>query len=1555
MPLAVYAASEGNRNGKNKVNDAEWALRIDLQLRKRSDDSTVYDVLGANDQTRRLIDRYLQHEEAGLPGTLALFEWGAPAADRADDESLFAVVPESGKPVLCVMTNLGRFANPEQSQFDAAARLEPIAASLDDAGAFLRLINHASIVRNGGFTLMLPLKPAEFRHPFDTAGRTTVTLVFVPEDQTVFPDFANAVSIPQTSLTTDPTKLGFSLMFSGSADDEEGITHLSLARPGHLNLELYRHAPPDLAHGLTDADRLAADDDDRRTNIQRAYRLWSMRVRGDKSDAAIYRRPMQPQEIMEQPEANRDVAELPDPLPSGFVVGDWMYRRTIDLRTLFAGKTGPYDLVGSNVDFDFSWRDGYGNDAPWTYADFCRIPVEYTDRIIPVSEWPRVTMSWKPGASRSEPFALELGYQPAVSQSELDSAKERVKKNPKTTLEKELAKAAKIPPSPEDLLVWSTVLHQLRDKTLSIRFTVSVFNGETELPDGLRSKLLTFVQEIHDDGARSQREEFPLPRGAETNKTRTGLRAALVFTRTAHVNAIAAARVPEVGTVSSPARPAIESQSSQTALTAFAKKLHNVMPDWRLALGDPDAAAIGVGETAQSLWLLSAQALQVTVKCPPAAPDWASFFAPKPLALDLVTIASATFKIFNPGKPGKGQVTSIPLRSQDADLLLRNFLEDVEATLSPDVFGPARQKADKTQAAVLDGIVRQKETIAKALAPLARPLLELQAAVKPDEAVRELKDALRTNLRRAYDTDAIVQFELGTEAVDEPMMLYGDVMALGTNGEPVDAPEVSFSRARVWLCKDSTSATLTTLVDQTRNNTGNPDLPSFISTPVGLRISHVALPENGRCGGDGEEYERLRWLQLVIADAPVPLHPAKKLAPLRIPYPLRRHPVPPMLRKHEGLAASASPADVAAALQWRYEVTYSQELATVAFDRVHGITRFEAYVAVPPTNKFAGEEGPTKKEQLIAGLVAWQRAAPRALPLIAGIRTLGATPATFEAYAFLADVMATVASSLPDVVSPPQQFTDLAADLRTDRFEVSQDGGTVGVDPKARSYSCSVNEHGHRRIVVGKQGNWLEILKLTSATAELRIERNRELLNQKDWLSHPDFVYTTDSIAFGNPAQPVLDVDALIKGPSIPAAGSPRLEKMSVALADWLYTITTHGVVDLSIRCSHAFNPIGGAPTSPQSLAAFSVVPICFLPSVLVSRAGGGLTEETGATLAARIGGIVHAALPAVVHADGSGVLIEIIAFTHAAETSRPVITLRGLWIGIDAVPMQLPADDLRPESYPPILMHMAEDEAAANATLGLFGAIVTTLAQSARAAAGQAPRLFYPNGIELISLKVKGGSTEVELTVAGSKGLAIADAIPTQHFSDAAFTTLELPDLQTPEGTVAHMLVAESRNPDSSSYDAAEVNRGLEAMKSVVINRLKKPGDFAAPGAKTRTDIIVAKNQFAGFTRDIAGNVVVTKNIQNLVDAVVKKANTGTPGKFSAFLQTVLDTANAASVTDPFADVTDIGSTKVRGGSFGWRTDGSGSPGGRFIAIPKEQKGIVAGNQFYTLIKSES
>lgn len=186
--------------------------------------------------------------------------------------------------------------------------------------------------------------------------------------------------------------------------------------------------------------------------------------------------------------------------------------------------------------------------------------------------------------------------------------------------------------------------------------------------------------------------------------------------------------------------------------------------------------------------------------------------------------------------------------------------------------------------------------------------------------------------------------------------------------------------------------------------------------------------------------------------------------------------------------------------------------------------------------------------------------------------------------------------------------------------------------------------------------------------------------------------------------------------------------------------------------------------------------------------------------------------------------------------------------------------------------------------------------------------------------------------------------------------SNVTLPPITTEEGVIARLMLAEVKNPGySSSYSADESKKSMRVIKKVLENRLTKPGLFNASGATNEIDIITAPNQFAGFSKDSSGNVVISSDVQQRIDNIMAIANSGPPGPYANFVQNAIDVADETTPSlDPFKDISNINGQSVEGDVYGFRTEGSSHPGGSFVAIPNNDgqatDGVFNGQQYYTL-----
>jgi hypothetical protein len=200
------------------------------------------------------------------------------------------------------------------------------------------------------------------------------------------------------------------------------------------------------------------------------------------------------------------------------------------------------------------------------------------------------------------------------------------------------------------------------------------------------------------------------------------------------------------------------------------------------------------------------------------------------------------------------------------------------------------------------------------------------------------------------------------------------------------------------------------------------------------------------------------------------------------------------------------------------------------------------------------------------------------------------------------------------------------------------------------------------------------------------------------------------------------------------------------------------------------------------------------------------------------------------------------------------------------------------------------------------------------------------PKGIWTIDLTPrKNGKVDIKATVKGTTAtlkISIADGVV-------------LPSASSDDGLLARLFLAESRSPDEAGYNSGDSKKGMQWMKLVVHNRLNNnPSQFAAPGAKSIADIVKAKGQFKGFEKYPAIDITILSRINKII-SLANSNNDSRQAKYKHFVVNAIDVAKHNVIKDP--------SPK---GLYGWRTDGSGSPGGRFVKYGNP----LSGNQFYTL-----
>ena len=184
--------------------------------------------------------------------------------------------------------------------------------------------------------------------------------------------------------------------------------------------------------------------------------------------------------------------------------------------------------------------------------------------------------------------------------------------------------------------------------------------------------------------------------------------------------------------------------------------------------------------------------------------------------------------------------------------------------------------------------------------------------------------------------------------------------------------------------------------------------------------------------------------------------------------------------------------------------------------------------------------------------------------------------------------------------------------------------------------------------------------------------------------------------------------------------------------------------------------------------------------------------------------------------------------------------------------------------------------------------------------------------------------------------------------------------------GYLARLLANESPFPGERGFvSEADTKAAMLSILWVLHARLKyvPPGyrqeEIAAIRSQDVVEVITAKNQCEGFSRDAAGKPVAAPRVEARIQNLLSIANRGDkPGRFASllnFVQGLADAYLAGGIpgADRFAGLTVVDQIAVTGRAYSWMTGQDYyRPGGNFVKIPDAQQGLLGGNRFFTLRK---
>ncbi len=214
--------------------------------------------------------------------------------------------------------------------------------------------------------------------------------------------------------------------------------------------------------------------------------------------------------------------------------------------------------------------------------------------------------------------------------------------------------------------------------------------------------------------------------------------------------------------------------------------------------------------------------------------------------------------------------------------------------------------------------------------------------------------------------------------------------------------------------------------------------------------------------------------------------------------------------------------------------------------------------------------------------------------------------------------------------------------------------------------------------------------------------------------------------------------------------------------------------------------------------------------------------------------------------------------------------------------------------------------------------------------------------------------------------GLAAALALALGAVSAAAGEFATLQGAETKAGYLARLLINETPFPGERGYVSEEdTESAMREVLFVLHSRIKeipagyKQEEIAAVRTGDILDIITARNQCEGFSRDAAGNRTMAPRVGERINYLMKIANSGkAPGRFARLINYAQSLATAYFATGPqgsdlFANLAVVGGVPVTGRAYSWMTGQDVyHPGGNFVRIPESQHGLLGGNRFFTLRK---
>jgi hypothetical protein len=906
----------------------------------------VYEVGGANEENRRLLDDLLEDEER--LGQITGIALGYPASSTGGKGGL--VSDSLAGTTVLVKTNLSTTSNPQAF----AALRGPLAgdderywAGLDDPTTFLRLLWECSIVNSGGFYLRYETADGEDLPASLFDAGTDVPLAVIVR----YGGLSDAAAaIDSATSTVIVASASNAAVYAAPLEREElqPVLDWDAAVPaGCVGFEVVRRNP---RNGGSPGWQ---------TETANLFNLVQYRVASG-GDLATRDSPWGPpvgpgsenqgQEAVAAARAMHAAGAMAES-------GDWQYRQAVAAYR-FASDGQRYDLVGAAAGLDFRISDVFGN----LLADSDQIPPLvvkplYEDRLTAVGDWPGVALTYQ---VESGSAGAELTVAASFDSKSFIGP------------DRDASRAAAA------LAAYGIIVDQLTDPHgVSASLTTSLAPGRSFLfssdkpTESLTDRLaefakavLAYLQDIaggHPSIAPAPLLlSFPVDGGAQPLDVFELLVSLSLERKRELVDPEALELNPAAAVVSS----LIPAQITD-GVSAFAKRFEEALAGvLKVAAGAPPAAARPEGSAgateSSSLWAirLGPGGIDVHTSTP-----WC-YYAPPPLSTTLLS-NSWLVRSYRPVWNGNDSDFTTARRTfadVDLDLWASRFLSSFDALLAPQLAAPLAVLArdipplasGPASSTLYDQLLQSKQRIADCIRATLTDVYVDQHGAGIEQAQEVFGQQLLISLASAYSVSAVAQVPLDVVVPaghqDPPANLYGVVAA----SEQRDSADVVYSTAKIPVAQTPAGEqpALTFLVSP-----ADPTAQDVVAQPLTYKISFL---EHDLASGAAGEYLESSWLKFVCPNGPDGKpDPRLELAldDARVPIPYRRFPASPTLADQEAKQKDGD--TLADARQWTYAFTYQQQ--DISQDAVWATSTYNYPVEPPPSAieaDLAGEERP---------------------------------------------------------------------------------------------------------------------------------------------------------------------------------------------------------------------------------------------------------------------------------------------------------------------------------------------------------------------------------------------------------------------------------------------------------------------------------------------------------------------------------------------------------------------------------------------------------------------